>query len=313
MEVAVKDAGSGIACAEDGAPPLLVAPGQLMVYAFYGSCAVLLLMFIHYSQPLAKEATRASKVESSSERPETFQTVFLCRTVKFTTSNWLWMRHMDWPWLEAEFEGTAFDNFVITLILESVLNATNTANTHLEGDLEFSNDPSKVVIIVLWTLSVMEVVSIFILISEKRRSSGRPCWCLKAHPLKDPNSTFEKHEHKKIVVQLITWFSLVHDAFQITVASVAAASRVASAGAPRSAMFINSIEVSALVFVKCFNLYTWADTWKEQDGKSKLKRTKKQLAAFVGIVRTRVVSVSAMTRINKSSGSSPPTPSADAV
>ena len=32
----------------------------LVVVAFYGSCLVLLLMFIHYIQPLAKEATRLS-------------------------------------------------------------------------------------------------------------------------------------------------------------------------------------------------------------------------------------------------------------
>ena len=36
-------------------------------------------------------------------------------------------------------------------------------------------------------------------------------------------------------------------------------------------MFINTIEVSALVFVKLFNLLTWADTWKQHDG-GKLKR-----------------------------------------
>ena len=76
-------------------------------------------------------------------------------------------------------------------------------------------------------------------------------------------------------------------------------------GCARSAMFINSIEVSALVFVKCFNLYTWADTWKEQDGKAKLKRVQKQFAAVMGAVRTRIVAVSAMMRTKKSSDSEP--------
>ena len=307
MDVAAADAGSGIACPMEVAPTLLLDPGYLMVVAFYGSCLVLLLMFIHYIQPLAKEATRLSKLESS---PETFQAVVFCRTVNFTTSDWLWMRHADWPWLEAEFEGDAFDNFVITMILEAVLNGTSTANTHLEGDLEFSNDPSRSVIIILWILCAMEWTSIFLLLSENRRSKGKPCWCLKPHQSsnRDARGTLvkmERRKHKMVVVQLITWSSLVHDAFQITISSVATASQVASAGAPRSAMFINSIEVSALVFVKCFNLYTWADTWKEQDGKAKLKRVQKQFAAVMGAVRTRIVAVSAMMGTKKSSDSEP--------
>ena len=83
----------------------------------------------------------------------------------------------------------------------------------------------------------------------------------------------KKEGRRQVIVQLVTWGSLVHDAFQITIASVATASQVASAGAPRSAMFINAIEVSALVFVKMFNLYTWSATWKEQHGSETLRRT----------------------------------------
>jgi hypothetical protein len=291
----------GVACAEDGPPPLLVDPGTLMLYAFYGSCVVILLMFIHYIQPLAKEATRVSKVEPASDRATTFEATLVHRTVKFTTSKWQWMRYMDWPWLEAEFEGEAFYNFVITLILEAVLNATNTANTHLEGDLEFSNDPTRSIIIVSWLLSGMEAISIFILVSERRRSKGKSCWCLKPHDYDEPEAgrrgrrfTLMKAKHRRGIVQLVTWFTLIHDAFQITIASVATASQVASAGSPRSAMFINAIEVSAIVFVKLFNLYTWADTWKQQNGLATFKRRKMQLAALVQVPVSAAAAAAAM-------------------
>ena len=66
--------------------------------------------------------------------------------------------------------------------------------------------------------------------------------------------------------------SLVHDAFQITISSVATAPQVASNNYVRSAFLINTIEVSALVFVKLFNLMNWANTWKEQGASAKLKR-----------------------------------------
>ena len=49
----------------------------------------------------------------------------------------------------------------------------------------------------------------------------------------------------------------------------------------RSAMFINTIEVSALVFVKLFNLLTWADTWKQLRG----GRLKRVLTACVTMVQ----------------------------
>ena len=173
------DFGSGVTgcnATNEMAPPLLVDPGVLMTYGFYASCLVLVLMFIHYIQPLAREAKTAFKAEQQRDTEgglapaETFEAQVFNRSYKFTAKCWFWMRRLDWPWLEAEFEGDAFYNFVITLILESVLNATNTANTHLEGDLEFSNDPTGTIVVVSWLLSGMEVLSIIVLITEIRRS-----------------------------------------------------------------------------------------------------------------------------------------------
>ena len=135
-------------------------------------------------------------------------------------------------------------------------------------------------------------LELFILISERRRSKGKACWCLKPHELDDGRRrSLIKAEHRQGIVQLVTWFTLVHDAFQITIASVATASQVASAGSPRSAMFINAIEVSALVFVKLFNLLTWGDTWTEQGTSEKLKRRAARAARVARAAKVRVTAV----------------------
>ena len=262
-------------CLDDGPPPLLVSVPYLMTRAVYASFVVVLLMFMHYVQPLARAATRAhadakGQAEGDDSQDTKFEVEVCCKLRKFDACLWGWTRILDCPWLEAEFEGDAFYNFVVTLILEAVLNATNTANTHLEGDLEFSNDPDRVIVTVSWLLSGMEVLSICFLITELRRSKGRPCLCIKPHAV--DREGWNKEHHRAVVVQSITWLSLVHDAFQITISSVATASQVASNNYVRSAFLINTIEVSALVFVKLFNLMNWANTWKEQGASAKLKR-----------------------------------------
>ena len=145
--------------------------------------------------------------------------------------------------------------------------------------------------------------------------TGSPPLAARLRPV---DGKWDKNKHRAVVVQTVTWFTLVHDAFQITISSVATASQVdlrsppsichsrdpkpwltpccclhsfnlnlrpsfnfnlfqlqptqvASNNYVRSAMFINTIEVSALVFVKLFNLLTWADTWKQLRG-GRLKR-----------------------------------------
>lgn len=71
--------------------------------------------------------------------------------------------------------------------------AANTANTHLEGDLNFSNDPNGSIIIVSWLLSGMEILSIIVLITEMRRSRGSPCFCIK--PLCAPYAPALRSRH----------------------------------------------------------------------------------------------------------------------
>jgi hypothetical protein len=259
-------------CEEDGPPPLLVSVPYLMTRAVYASFGVVLLMFIHYIQPLAKGATKAHAegLAEAASQDRKFEVDVCCKRRKFDACLWGWMRRFDWPWLEAEFEGDAFYNFVVTLILEAVLNATNTANTHLEGDLFFSNDPDRVVVTASWLLSGMEVLSIIFLITELRRSKGLPCLCIKPHAV--DREGWNKEHHRAIIVQSITWLSLVHDAFQITISSAATASQVASNNYVRSAFLINTIEVSALVFVKLFNLMAWAKKWHDHGASAKLKR-----------------------------------------
>ena len=249
--------GSGGGCGgDDGEPDLLVEPSQLYTYGFYGSLIVLALMIFHYMQERAKAAHRAHKEGNGGSL----------------------MRYFKCQWLEAEFEGASFNNFVITLCLEAVLNATNTANTHLEGDLFFANDPSRSMIIVSWGLSVLEVVSLAVLIAEIRRSSGRSCWCYGPYG-EERNRTI--CTSRAMVVQTVTWLTLVHDAFQISIASVATASQVAANGLVRSAMFINAIEVTALVFVKLFNLYNWDATWERTNAGDKLGRKATTLIRFL--------------------------------
>jgi len=167
--------GAGVVlCSDAAAPPLLLEPSQLVLIASCGGLLVLILMFIHYMQPLAQAATSAHAAangtrtvdgdEEAAARPSRSDSVvevdFLFRTRSLRPAKWLWLRCLDFPWLEAEFEGDAFYNFVVTLILEAVLNATSTANTYLEGDLEFSNDEDGVMLWVSWLLIGIEVVSI---------------------------------------------------------------------------------------------------------------------------------------------------------
>ena len=154
----------GPACGGDSLPELLVEPGNLVGLGLLGCIFVLFLMAIHYLQPLAQAARAAHLAETGGEetrrqydeerakreREETaprhsdrrgswIEAVVLHKAVKMNLREWPWLltfvRRLDCPWLEAEFEGDAFYNFVVTLVFETILNVTNAANTHLEGDL----------------------------------------------------------------------------------------------------------------------------------------------------------------------------------
>lgn len=118
----ITESGSGAcACGDDGPPPLLLEVAYLMTVGAYASLAVLLLMCAHYIQALAQAATAAHAGDTSGTR---FEAEVFCKMHSFDVDSWKWMRFFDWPWLEAEFEGDAFYNFVVTLILEAVLNAS---------------------------------------------------------------------------------------------------------------------------------------------------------------------------------------------
>ena len=91
--------------------------------------------------------TRVVRCEAAdASTAASFDARILCKTRTFRASNWRWMRHLDFPWLHATFEGESFEKFIFVLMLESLLNATNTANTYLEGDLFFSDDPHRIVV-----------------------------------------------------------------------------------------------------------------------------------------------------------------------
>ena len=103
-------------------------------------------------------ATRVVRAEDTNVTADVFEARWFGCTHHFPTVCWGWLRYLDNPWVAAEFEGESFENFVLALILESVLNFTSTANTFLEGDLEFANDPAGVVITGSWLLSVMDLL-----------------------------------------------------------------------------------------------------------------------------------------------------------
>jgi len=189
-------------------------------------------------------------------------------TRTYTAARWRFMRFFDFPWVVAQFEGESFDQFLFTLILEAVLNFTNTANTFLEGDLRFENDPDHVVASIMWLLTAMDVVSIGILVTETRRNYGHSCCCLPGHRPDAVNV-------RRGLVFFFAWFTLVHDAFQILFASAATASQVA--GSDHSygsslAIPINLVEVLVLVFIKLYTLFNWDHVWSEQDASAKLAR-----------------------------------------
>lgn len=149
-----------------------------------------------------------------------FEARVFFRPLEFTAAKWRWMRYLDIPWLVATFEGESFHAFVVVLIFESILNATNTANTHLEGDLFFSNDPYGVVVVGSWFLSVMDCVSIAVLLTQMRREAGKRCCCLL--PYKPEADADAKRE---AVLVSVAWFTFVHDAFQMLFAAAATVSQ----------------------------------------------------------------------------------------
>lgn len=136
-----------------------------------------------------------------------FDALFWFRERSFDTATWRWMRHLDCPWIVANFEGEHFFNFIILLLIESVLNFTNTANTHLEGDLFFSNDTSRVVPTVLWLLSLMDLISIVTLLTEVRRESGKRCLCLGGY------AEDKIVVQREVVLQGVSWFTLVRQPY----------------------------------------------------------------------------------------------------
>lgn len=202
-------------CAVDADAVLLVDVASLMQLGLLSSCVVLLLMLCHYTQSPAQAATRAVAADEA-----TFRFDIGGRTFELRAAHWGWLRRLDWPFLEAEFEGDAFYAFVITSTLEAILNATSLANTHLEGDLQFANDPAGMMVVASWLLTLAEMFIIAVLIAQVRRTHGRRCWCL------PPYDTSSKAGHHLVLVQGVTWCSLAHDAFQITIEAVATASQV---------------------------------------------------------------------------------------
>ena len=89
----------------DGPPPLLMEIPTLITTCVYACIAVVALMCAHYVQPLAQAASKAhAQGEGASS---TFEANLCCSKRTWTTYYWEWARYLDWPWLEAEFEGDA--------------------------------------------------------------------------------------------------------------------------------------------------------------------------------------------------------------
>ena len=69
----------------------------------------------------------------------------------------------------AKCEGQGFFNFCVLSVLEAVLSVTATANTSLEGDFEFVNDPGHVTETVAWLLTIANLLLLFFFVGEFRR------------------------------------------------------------------------------------------------------------------------------------------------
>lgn len=69
----------------------------------------------------------------------------------------------------AKCEGQGFFNFCVLSVLEAVLSVTATANTSLEGDFEFVNDPGHVTETVAWLLTIANLLLLFFFVGEYRR------------------------------------------------------------------------------------------------------------------------------------------------
>ena len=92
------------------------------------------------------------------------------------------------------------------------------------------------VTIVTWLLVGLEITFIVILITELRRSHGQSCLCVPPYRHdSDPSSTRMQTEmRRQLVVQAVTWISLMHDAFQIAFSAAATHSQVSANWLPAS-------------------------------------------------------------------------------
>jgi len=119
----------------------------------------------------------------------------------------------------AKIDGNGFANFVVLSVLEALLSVTNTLNTTLEGDFDFTNDPNRVAERTAWAMCLTNVALLLLFTCQMRVLRVRA---------KPRLSKAKLDARRDRLVELMTWAALLFSFVHVTVSAIATASNVSS-------------------------------------------------------------------------------------